>query len=133
MNPMDDAHFGMMMGLAGAAGDAMAAYRDWERYAHEVQGNRDLWMAHAKKLEAAIRDLADKLAVEQAHSEGLKGVIDMFKELHPDSPLMEEVGVFTSKRVAGIKKRRYHLIYEAAFDHEARQNGIENPKDRRHS
>ena len=130
---MDDATFGLMMGFGGAVAEANAAADDWMRYARRVEANRDVWMNHAKKLEAEVDDLKDKLAVERAHSSGLKAVVDAFKAAHPDSPMLDESGaVFKSEDVAGAPKRRYHMMYEIAFDREARKHGIENPASRRY-
>jgi hypothetical protein len=138
MQPMDDVAFGAMLGGIQAIHDANARAADWEHYAHEVESNRDLWMTHAKKIEAEnaalkakIAELEDKLAVEQAHSEGLSAVVNAFKFEHPDSPLLQEAGQFRSGEVAGRPKRKYHLVYESAFDAEARKNGISNPASRR--
>lgn len=131
MEPMDDATFLAMLGAVGAVNAANASAADWERYAHEVEANRDVWMRHAKKLETEVKDLADKLAVEKSHSEGLTAVVNAFKFEHPDSPLLQEAGQFRSGEVAGRPKRKYHLVYESAFDAEARKNGIENPASRR--
>lgn len=131
MEPMDDATFGLMLGFGGAVADANANAADWKRYAHEVEANRDLWMNHARKLEAEVDDLKDKLAVERAHSSGLKAVVDAFKFEHPDSPLLQEAGQFRSGEVAGRPKRKFHLVYESAFDAEGRKNGIANPASRR--
>lgn len=131
MEPMDDIAFGTVLGTLDALNAANARAADWERYAHEVEANRDLWMTHAKKLEGEVKDLADKLAVEKAHSEGLTAVVNAFKFEHPDSPLLQEAGQFRSGEVAGRPKRKYHLVYESNFDAEARKNGIKNPAKRR--
>lgn len=133
MEPMDDFAFGTVLGTLDALNAANARAAEWERYAHEVEANRDLWMSHAQKLESEAKDLADKLAVEQAHSGGLKAVVDAFKSAHPDSPLLEPTAnAFTSPDVRGILKRGYHLEYERAFDAQARKNGIANPASRRY-
>lgn len=131
MDPMDDFAFGTVLGTLDALNKANARAADWERHAHEVEANRDLWMRHACKLEGEVKDLADKLAVEKSHSEGLTAVVNAFKFEHPDSPLLQEAGQFRSGEVAGRPKRKYHLVYESAFDAEARKNGIENPASRR--
>jgi hypothetical protein len=131
MKPMNDADFMTLIATIEALNVANAAAADWERYAHEVEANRDLWMTHAKKLETEVKDLVDKLAVEKSHSEGLTAVVNAFKFEHPDSPLLQEAGQFRSGEVAGRPKRKYHLVYESAFDAEARKNGMSNPASRR--
>jgi hypothetical protein len=131
MEPMDDFTFGTVMGTLRAIRDANDTAADWKRYAHEVEANRDQWISQAKKLEAEAKDLADKLAIERAHAEGLRAVVDAFKYNHPDSPLLEQLGAFRSAGVEGQPKRRYHLHYENAFDAEAKKNGISNPAMRR--
>lgn len=133
MHPMNDADFMTLLGALDALNAANAAAADWEHHAREVEANRDLWLDHATRLEAEIVDLSDKLAVEQAHSGGLKAVVDAFKLAHPDSPLLGHTGnAFTSPDVRGVPKRRYHLDYERAFDAQARKNGIANPASRRY-
>ena len=131
MVPMNDADFMTLMAAIQALNEANARAAEWEHYAHEVEANRDLWMTHAKKLEGEVKDLADKLAVEKAHSEGLTAVVNAFKFEHPDSPLLQEAGQFRSGEVARRPKRKYHLVYESNFDAEARKNGIKNPAKRR--
>lgn len=134
MQPMNDADFMTLMAAIEALNDANARAAEWERYAHEVEANRDQWVNHANNLEAEAKDLADKLGVERAHSTGLKAVVDSFKVAHPDSPLLEQAGAaFKSPEVAGVPKRRYHMLYESAFDHEAKKNGITNPASRRYN
>ncbi len=131
MLPMSDADFMTLAAAIQALNAANARAEEWECYAREVEANRDQWMAHAHKLEAGAADLGDKLAVEKAHSEGLTAVVNAFKFEHPDSPLLEGAGQFRSGEVAGRPKRKYHLVYEGAFDAEARKSGIQNPASRR--
>lgn len=131
-NAMDDATFGLMLGFGGAIADANDAAADWKRYAHEVEHNRDLWMAHAQKLERELADLMDKLAVESSHSAGLAAVVDAFKAHHPDSPLMAPAGVYRSEEVRGRAKLVYHTVYARHFDAEARSAGIADPASRRY-
>lgn len=100
--------------------DATQAIASW-------RANRDQWMEHAKKLEAEVTDLMDKLAVEVSCSEGLRSALNAFKEQHPDSPLMRQAGTFQS----GNPKRAYHAFYEHGFDAKARSLGITNPVSRR--
>lgn len=104
----------------------MNANRDADTIA-EWRENRDQWMNHAKKLEAEVTDLMDKLMVEVSCSEGLQMALDAFKEQHPDSPLMRQAGQFQS----GNPKRAYHTFYEHGFDTKARSLGITNPVSRR--
>lgn len=89
--------------------------------------NRDQWMNHAKKLEAEVTDLMDKLMVEVSCSEGLRSALNAFKEQHPDSPLMRQAGTFQD----GDPKKAYHAFYEHGFDTKARSLGITNPVSRR--
>lgn len=131
MEPMDDATFGTILGTIDAANEANSKAFEWQRYARQVEANRNQWMHHAKKLEAKVDDLEDKLAIERSHAEGLRAVVDAYKYNHPDSPLMEQLGAFLSAGVEGQPKRRYHLHYENAFDAEAKKNGIANPAMRR--
>lgn len=106
MQPMNDADFMTLMAAIEALNDANARAAEWERYAHEVEANRDQWVNHANNLEVEVKDLADKLGVERAHSTGLKAVVDSFKVAHPDSPLLEQAGAaFKSPEVAGVSPR----------------------------
>lgn len=104
----------------------MNARRDAEAM-DELEENRDQWMNHARKLEAEVTDLMDKLMVEVSCSEGLRSALNAFKEQHPDSPLMRQAGTFQS----GNPKRAYHTFYEHGFDTKARSLGITNPVSRR--
>lgn len=86
------------------------------------------WVDYARDLEAQVDDLNDRLAVALASESGLRAALNGFKRAHPDSPLMQPNGrTFKS----GNPKRRYHDLYERAFDDTAREMGIDNPAERR--
>lgn len=104
----------------------MNARRDAEAM-DELEENRDQWMNHARKLEAEVTDLMDKLMVERSHSDGLQAALNAFKEEHPNSRLMAPAGILRS----GNQRRVFHGFYEQGFDARARALGMTNPETRR--
>jgi hypothetical protein len=79
-------------------------------------------------LKAHVRAMTVQLAVLYADAAGLEAVVDGFKGLHPNSPLMADAG---RRFRSGNAKRKLTLLYEAAFDAKARELGIVDPQAHR--
>lgn len=83
-------------------------------------------------LESQVNDLVQQvqqlqlaLAVEKAHAAGFNAYIKASKAQHPDSPIFADSG--QRYKQSGNVKSNGRLLYEAAFDAEARKLGIKNP------
>lgn len=79
------------------------------------------WKAHAEELQ-------NQLALTQAQLTGALALVNAFKQVHPNSPLLKpsEV-VYKRGESAGQPKRQSALIWEAAFDAAAKRVGFANP------
>ncbi|MCH2274505.1 hypothetical protein [Thalassospira sp.] len=93
----------------------------WKAHAKKTEVNRDEWKALAKKTANGINERDMVIA-------GMNAIIDAFKEMHPNSPLLNGSGFQyqdgTEKTIARIK-------YEKSFDEKGREIGIENPEKHR--
>lgn len=94
-----------------------------------VQKRRiDNFVEHVQILQDIRKDLNERLAFLRATRAALNACLRAFHKAHPDSPLLKQIGVFKTGPKKGQPKRVASLIFEKAFDEEARKQGIKDPK-----
>ena len=97
-----------------------------------VQKRRiDNFVEHVQILQEIRADLKERVAFLQSTRVALNACLRAFYKAHPDSPLLKQVGVFKTGPMKGRPKRVTSLIFEKAFDEEARKQGIKDPKSLR--
>lgn len=142
------------LGLAMANNAAARAYarnaQEWQDHAEQLEaqvqelkrklaietsraGVHNAQMAVLEQEVAGCKKLRSlenlRLAVERAHADGLRAQLAAFIAAHPTSPVCADSGKRFKKD--GSIKSKGRLIYEAAFDRVARENGIAVPTNYR--
>lgn len=122
---------GLAHGMGSNLRKAQRNTQEWIDAYYNMEAQRNAVANENQRLKDEIADLTDRLAVSQATIEGLKGVINGFKETHPDSPLMEPAKPFSQPQFASVPRKKYHDLYDQAFDAKAKEMGISDPVERR--
>lgn len=105
--------------------DAQKIINRINRQKAELKAEVDELTKYLNDLASQVRQLQLALAVEKAHAAGYQAYVKAAKSQHPDSPIFADSG--QRYKQSGNVKSNGRLLYEAAFDAEARKLGLSNP------
>ncbi|GAB3447124.1 hypothetical protein [Insolitispirillum peregrinum] len=107
-------------------------------YWQGLRTQRDLgdWMNYATKLEEQILVLQQDVKIARAHSAGQKAQLlalrSVVEQAGDPSGLFQKVDEkFKSGNSIGKNKTHLSKVYDAAFDQEAKNQGIKDPQSKR--
>lgn len=104
--------------------DAQKIINRINRQKAELKAEVDELTKYLNDLASQVRQLQLALAVKTAHAAGYHAYVKAAKSQHPDSPIFADSG---QRYKDGDVKSNGRLLYEAAFDAEARKLGLSNP------
>lgn len=113
---------GATIGLAGAIADQGRQYGALVR---QVEAEKDAEIARANviidDLTSKVRELLQKLSVEQCHTAGLEAYIDLVRSTSPEIASLSASGLVFAD---GTSKSNATLAYEHGFDQLALAKGL---------
>lgn len=128
---MDDMTFGILLGqkrradTVEAVGVALAERLGQANQQRQADAQAITALEEENEvLRARVADLELKLALKESTAVASQAVVDAFKEYHPDSPLLVQVGTLKN----GSPLRRSTGIWIEAFDEAARKRNVSNPE-----